>query len=123
MELRHHTKTNFGQCKCLWCGKGRHAQTCLATAEMRYAIKLFAAREGRNWKSKLCFYWQSGFTESAIDGFELEPHLRQFRNSIGPSQLKKITQRMLDRVHSPAVGKAVVSGLLAAAADRPLIEA
>lgn len=87
----HFTKTNYGQCNCLWCGKRRFANNgiCGATDEMRLRIKQFADQNGRTWKSKLRALWTSGKDEGL---------LRQARNIIGPSGLDRVTPRMLDRV-------------------------
>lgn len=98
--MEHTFKSSFGQCECLWCGRRRGAD-CPVTFSVRLRVAQFAKENGRMWKSKLRSLWISGKDEG---------DLRNARNAIGPSQLDKITQRMLDRVlsiaHEIEVGRA-----------------
>lgn len=86
--MRHLTKTNFGQCNCLWCGRRAGDPECPATLPMREAIRDWAAKHGTRWKSKLTDAWTRGD--------DLGPELQQVRNVIGPSGLKRINSRMLE---------------------------
>ena len=55
------------------------------TAEQIEALRAFAARYGPQWKSKLNLLWANGGDEREPDA----PLLRQVRNQLGPSWLKK----------------------------------
>jgi hypothetical protein len=101
---RHLFKTNFGQCRCLWCHKLRHSHgECEVTEHMRYALKLFAQENGRNWKAKLLDAWERGLVLSPIDGFDILQPLWAFRNNqfLGPRRLANLPARLLKRVESP----------------------
>lgn len=55
------------------------------TAEQTQALGRFAAKHGRNWKSKLRSAWASGRDERLPNG----ALLRQIRNELGPVGLAK----------------------------------
>jgi hypothetical protein len=56
------------------------------TPEQASALRAFAARNGRNWKSRLLTLWQNGQNWKEPEG----PFLRQIRNGIGPSGLCRL---------------------------------
>ena len=56
------------------------------TAEQIQALQAFAAKHGRNWKSKLLSAWASGRDEQLPNG----ALLRQIRNQLGPVGLAKL---------------------------------
>ncbi len=75
------------QRKCQWCGEAHGALDCRVSDEMKSFLRRYANAGGRTWKSRLRADWQSGL-ESSIS--------RRVRNIIGPNQLAKITQAVLD---------------------------
>lgn len=81
----HRFKSMYGQCTCLWCGK-RYGGDCPVTKEMRDALKDFAAKNGRSWKTKLAILWERG---------EAGPVLQNVRNIIGVKQLYRFTKVMM----------------------------
>lgn len=88
----HLFKTGFGQCRCLWCHSPFRSPGCPVDDEVRIAVKAFAHKHGRTWKSALRKLWTSGKDEGP---------LRQARNMIGPSGLDRISQSVLERVNLP----------------------
>lgn len=94
-ELNHYTKTSFGQCKCLWCGKGRGLPSCPVKSRHRRAVAQFAKQNGRAWKSNLRQAWFDGnYDRFNIDGIEVA-YLQQFRN-MEHAPLENITKRMIE---------------------------
>ncbi len=92
---RHLTKTDFGQCRCLWCGAHpRHPVECRVTVEIRQTIATFAVVAGRTWKSKLRTMWETGDYENHPD----PQLLQQYRNIAGSRLLSKVTPQMLKAV-------------------------
>lgn len=74
---------NFRQRRCRYCGShggdfGRHQSPCLSPAELD-ALKDFVRVNGRTWRSKLREAWLNE-----------EPILREVRNRVGPSGLKRL---------------------------------
>ena len=58
------------------------------TSEQKSALKAFADRNGRSWKSRLCDLWMNG-----RDWREPEASLlRQIRNAIGSAGLHALTK-------------------------------
>lgn len=85
----HRFKSGYGQCSCLWCGRGSpHSErgNCRLDHDMRMALQIFARENGRTWKSKLLTLWDTGRDEG---------RLRQVRNTIGPSILLRLSTKML----------------------------
>jgi hypothetical protein len=64
---------------------GSSAPASLNDAQL-HALRQYASKHGRTWKSKLCREWETGATHG-----ELTALIRQVRNSIGPSGLRKVT--------------------------------
>ena len=97
--MRHLFKSQFRQCDCLWCGSGpgRRTLECPMVEPMRAAVCQFAADHGRTWKSQLSTAW--------ANNVDLGPCLRRVRNTIGPSQLRKISQRMLTNARAEEEGE------------------
>jgi hypothetical protein len=86
----HVFKGRHGQCKCLWCGARKLGSSeCRVGDDIRVRVKQFASEHGRTWKAALRHLWNTSQDEGL---------LRQARNSIGPRQLDKISQHLLDRV-------------------------
>lgn len=83
---RHVFKSSFGQCKCRWCGK-RYGD-CKVTDEMRLAIIIFAANNGRTWRNQLNDAWARGDDVGAA--------LQQVRNVVGPTGLLKIPAPLIE---------------------------
>lgn len=90
-EASHLFSSSYGQCACKWCGKYRNGKACSMTMPMRYALKEFAAKNGRTWKSKLVSAWATGEP--------LGPELQQVRNVLGPTKLMRFKSRLLERVN------------------------
>lgn len=90
--MRHLFKSNFGQCQCRWCGRGRTLDECPVTHEMRYALKVFAQQNGRTWKSQLRHAWENCHDVGILS---------TLRNIIGPTQLMKISTRNVESVTPP----------------------
>ena len=87
----HFTKTSYGQCKCLWCGRFRSSVDCPLTDEMRGALAAYATKHGRLWKSALRHSWETG--DYASD--EPSGVLQVIRNQFGPSWLVTFPTRLL----------------------------
>lgn len=85
----HSTRTNYGQCKCLWCNSWNTRGDCPVTAEMRFALHSWMIENGHLWKSKLLKAW--------MNGMDVGPELLRLRNLIGPSGILKITSSRLER--------------------------
>jgi len=59
------------------------------TPEQIESLKLFAAANGRHWKSDLRQLWMNGGYNYAVMGGADSAHLQQIRNNFGPSWLNK----------------------------------
>lgn len=89
---RHRTKSSFGQCQCLWCGRRPTGDDCPVDDAMRNAIKSFASANGRTWKAQLAREWAAG---GGGLGEDIRQPLMLARNIIGTHGLRRITPRML----------------------------
>lgn len=62
-------------------------------AEQMEALRLFAAANGRNWKSELNSLWMNGAYNYAVLGGADSSCLQQVRNEFGPSWLSRFSLR------------------------------
>ena len=86
---RHLTKTNYGQCKCLWCGRWRQTFEPCWPDDVKDALAKWAGDNGRTWKSKLLSAWSKGE--------DVGQQLQWLKGACSPSTLLKLPTRILRR--------------------------